>query len=1153
MIDEEAQRNKGGALPHYRYNPNAANSGNFTYVSTIFEDRQGLLWISFVTGGLLIFDPAKATFREIPLTDGGSSGSSRVAVQSIIEDDSGVLWFATNGLGVARHDNARKPFKIFQHARKKPNTLVGNEVTAVYEDRRGIWWIGTTLGLSRLEPNTGKIRNFQHVINDPHSLSLNNVQSVFEDSRNHLWIGTWGGGLNKLDRTTWQFTHYKHQASDSKSLSNNFIHAIYEDRSGNLWIGTGAGGLDKFDRDNHIFVHYSADAKRSEWLKSNEIHCIYEDPTGLLWLGTTMWGLYRFDPKQERFVNYMHELDNPQSLSSNRVISIYEDKLQRLWVGTFGGGLNRFDREKSTFFHFAEKDGLPNNSIHTILEDEHGNLWLSTNKGLSRFDPETKSFRNFYTNDGLPSNKFSFAAYRCRDNTMLFGSDKGLLYFFPDSIKDNPFIPPVVLTDFKILNQSVPIAVGNRKVDGKFALEKSISETERIELLYSQNVFTFEFAALHYAASFKNQYAYKMEGFDRDWIYAGKRRFATYTNLDPGNYIFHVKGSNSDGVWNEKGASIHITILPPWWKTTGAYIGYAVLLFVLLFFVRRFEMNRIKIRNRLRLRELEAQKLQEVDSLKSRFFANISHEFRTPLTLILGPLEDMMSKTKDKLARDNLRMMQRNASRVLQLINQLLDLSRLESGRMKLNASRGDLIPFLRGIVMSFASGAERKQIGLSFEPREGSEPSQGFYFDRDKIEKIFYNLLSNALKFTPAGGRVEVMVKTVQLPGPGTKSQITAPKASAAQPMVEIVVKDSGIGIAAERLPHIFDRFYQVDSTSTREHEGSGIGLALTKELVELHRGEIEVHSEEGKGTKFVVRLPLGKAHLKEDQIVAEPPVSGVLETAVPPAEVSSPLPSEMAKPGIMRHEDTIILVVEDHEDVRCYVREHIEPVYKVIEAADGEAGASVALETIPDLVISDVMMPKLDGYQLCEKLKTDEKTSHIPVILLTAKAGEEDKLSGLETGADDYLTKPFNSKELQVRVQNLIEQRRKLRARFRREGILQPRDIAVPSVEEAFLHKLMDIMEAELGDEDFGVEKLSAALRMGRRQLLRKIRSLTGQSPVEFIRSVRLQRAKQLLEKHAGTVSEIAFQVGFANLSHFTRRFREEFGVLPSEVARK
>jgi signal transduction histidine kinase/DNA-binding response OmpR family regulator len=561
------------------------------------------------------------------------------------------------------------------------------------------------------------------------------------------------------------------------------------------------------------------------------------------------------------------------------------------------------------------------------------------------------------------------------------------------------------------------------------------------------------------------------------------------------------------------------------------------------------ELERARLQHELELEHLQSEKLQEIDRVKSRFFANISHEFRTPLTLILGPLEKLLAENVQEPVKKQYRLMLRNGRRLLRLINQLLDLARLEAGSMSLKARPENLVQLLKGIVLSFSSLAERKQITLKF---EASEHSISAYVDRDKLEKIVSNLLSNAFKFTPEGGAVTVAV------GRSSSTQLQSPPASAtaAANFVHITVKDTGIGIPPEKLPHIFDRFYQADDSYTREQEGSGIGLALTKELVELHHGEIQVTSEIGKGSTFTVRLPLRKEHLKPEEIEARGKEQGAIDQdAITPVIQPSIDPSIQAQATSDQRPATsdqpVLLIVEDNADVRDYICDYLEADYQIIEAIDGEDGLVKSIEKIPDLIISDVMMPKMDGYELCRKLKTDERTSHIPVILLTARAGGESKVEGLETGADDYIIKPFDAHELQVRVKNLIEQRRRLRERFRKEMILEPKEFAVTSMDEQFLQKAMAVVEQNLSDAEFSTDEFARRVAMSRSQLHRKLHALTGQSTHEFIRTYRLKRAAQLLQHHAGTVSEICYDVGFNSLSHFAKAFREQFGQSPSEYA--
>ncbi|RPH90521.1 MAG: response regulator, partial [Calditrichaeota bacterium] len=703
-----------------------------------------------------------------------------------------------------------------------------------------------------------------------------------------------------------------------------------------------------------------------------------------------------------------------------------------------------------------------------------------------------------------------------------------------DSIRENSHIPSIVITDFLLFNKSVTPGE-------KSPLKKTITETSEIILAHDQDVFSFEFAALDFTHPEQNKYAYKMEGIDPDWVYTdASRRFATYTRLSSGHYTFRVKGANNDGVWNETGTAVRITIIPPWWLTLWAYFIYGFVILAILISTWRLQLKRVHIRHELTMQRLESQKLHEMDSLKSRFFANISHEFRTPLTLILGPLSSMIEKIDDYAIKQELDMMQRNARRLQRLINQLLDLSKIEAGKMTLLARYENVVVLLNRIVQSFESQLKMKGIDLQF----NAQPKTIFaYVDVEKMENIFYNLLSNAVKFTPTGGSIrinEAVANDLHLSGEHSGDQV-----------LQITVSDTGIGIPPDRLDKIFDRFYQVDDSHTRAFEGSGIGLALTKELVGLHRGKISVQSELKKGTVFTVFLPLGKEHLKPEEIISEKFVQDSDDelSAVEPCLLGE------RKDKIKSHDRTlpIILLIEDNWDMRLYMRDCLVDNYQMLEAGDGEEGKQNAVDRIPDLIICDVMMPKMDGFELCRLLKSDERTSHIPIILLTARASLESKIKGLELGADDYLIKPFEAKELRVRVKNLIALRQRLRERFSRAVLLQPDDIAVTPMDLKFVKRLLEVLEQNMGDDDFNVSQLSRRVGLSRMQLHRKLHALTGQSTTDFIRRFRLQRAAVLLRQGGGSVTEVAFGVGFKSLSYFTSSFRRQFGELPSKYASK
>jgi len=726
--------------------------------------------------------------------------------------------------------------------------------------------------LLRLNRRTGEASDFSP---DWQNFPVPNyIFSLLQDRKGALWLGS-GKGLYRLEERAGKFRAVAYyQPESGGSTAANSVYKIFEDHAGDIWIAA-ITQIARVDQRNGALIKYRFSAEDPNVIEGHGFPSLYEDRRGIFWLCS--WdGLWRFDPaagkglEAGRFKHYRNLPHNASSLSHNVVRAVHEDPPlapdKILWVGTVGGGLNHFDRETETFTHFTEKDGLPDNVIYALLSDGAGNLWMSTNKGLAKLDPRTLTFKNFYVQDGLQDNEFNSGAYfKSASGELFFGGIGGCNAFYPENIQDNPHAPPVALTGFQIFNKPVSfIASGS-------PLKRPITETKELTLRYDQKVFSFEFAALDYTDPSKNQYAYKMENFDREWRAAGTNRTATYTNLDPGEYVFRVKGSNNDGVWNEEGASIRITITPPWWRTWWAYTFYVLFFAAILSGLRRYERNRQQLKHQVEIerlqtekQHLETTKLQELDRLKSRFFANISHEFRTPLTLIMGQIDSVLATVSEAKLKNKLETAFRNAQQLLRLINQLLDLSRLEAGRLELRAVHGNIVPLLQRLTYNFESLALRKRLNLRF---ESASDDIKIYHEPEKIEKIMHNLLSNALKFTPEGGSVKVAVAVAggsRSSGSSSGSQrreAARASATATANFIEITVRDTGIGIPKEHLPHVFDRFYQVDSSTTREHEGTGIGLALTKELVELHGGEISVEGEKGFGTTFVVRLPLSVA----------------------------------------------------------------------------------------------------------------------------------------------------------------------------------------------------------------------------------------------------------------------------------------------------
>jgi signal transduction histidine kinase/DNA-binding response OmpR family regulator len=860
------------------------------------------------------------------------------------------------------------------------------------------------------------------------------------------------------------------------------------------------------------------------------VYILYEDKSRNLWIGTHVDGLMLFNRETDDFTFFRQDQNNPDnSISHNAVSALCEDEKGILWIGTNGGGLNMFEKSKNKFKHYTEKDGLANNVVNGILSDDKGNLWISTGRGISRFNFEKESFTNYSSRDGLQGSDFNGrACFKSHSGEFYFGGTNGLNRFRPENIKENPHVPPIVLTNFQILHK--PVQVGYDTLRGKTILEKSILETDLVELDYDDNIISFEFAALDFHSPEKNKYAYTLEGFDEHWTHTdASKREITYTNLDPGEYTLKIKGSNNDGVWNQAGLSLHIIIYPPWWSRWWAYMLYGFIIALAFTASTRIYLNRQKLQTQLALEREHAFKLEEVDRMKSNFYANISHEFRTPLMLILGPVEKLVSRIKDEDGQKQIGLIKGNARRLLNLINQLLDLARLEAGRLKLNAALGNIAQFVKGLAMEFESIAEQKDILLQVTMEKEDIEA---YFDKEKMEKIIINLLTNACKFTPAGGRITVRLHETQTN------------------LVEIIIRDSGIGIPKSEMKKIFDRFYQVDGSHTREHEGTGIGLALTKELVELHKGNIFIDSVEGHWTEVTLTFPLGREHLSEIDII-EPSEYQLrkVEKFEPDIDTEVEADEEINEQLI---EKTIVLIVEDNTDVREYISDALKETYHIEEAANGEQGFRKAEKIIPDLIVSDIMMPKMDGYEMTKKIRQNEKTSHIPIILLTAKSDKDSKLEGLGLGADDYLIKPFDSDELLARIKNLIETRKMLQQKFGSgiPVITKEERPKISCLDEQFLNRVLFVIDEHISEENFSIEEFGKDVGMSRSQIHRKLKALTGKSTSLYLRTVRLSKAKQMIEAKKGNISEISYQVGFSSPAYFSRCFKEEFGYTPSEI---
>jgi signal transduction histidine kinase/ligand-binding sensor domain-containing protein/DNA-binding response OmpR family regulator len=1100
------QRN---SIKHYQQSPNQVFQNMFSHVTV---DNDGFIW-GGSGNGLVSFNTQNGQFKSYKNDPHNEVSISENRVWSVYKDRTGVLWAGTFLKGLNKWDRNRHKFKRFSYDSNNPNSERFKRVLSIIEDSEGIIWFGTVKnGLYSFNRFSNEFRNYNFDTKD-NSVRVN---GLYEDGLGTIWFGPKTRGLGKFNADRGLYHLYSHDPNDSTTISHNDVVCILPDENDILWIGTWGGGLNRFDKKTGTFKRYTNDSNNPQSLSHDHVTCIYKDRTGKLWIGTNGGGLNLLNQTDGSFKSF--NLLGKTAVAS--IMAIHEDRQGNFWIGTYTSGIHLFDRDKEiSVYNITEEDGLANILAWTILEDDSGNLWIGTDNGLSRFDPKTHSIKNYFTSDGLEGNRYWWgSSSKTSTGEMLFGTWDGFTIFHPDNIKDDPYPPQVVISNVSLFNRP----------GEKLTFDGFISELDELELSYNENDLRFDYVGMQFGEPVKNKYKYMLENFDDNWVDAGMQRNATYTNLDAGEYAFRVTACNRDGVWNEEGASIKIIILPPWWATTWAYLIYVLILLSIIYFTWRLQLKRIRIKHDYEMSKFEAEKMHEVDEMKSRFFANISHEFRTPLTLIFGPAKDVIEKTKEIDTKQSVGIIKRNASRLYGLVNQLLDLSKLEAGRMTLGASEQNIMPLLKGLVLSFTSLAERKKITLQFNT---IEENLNVYIDKDKVEKIITNLLSNAFKFTPEGGNVDITVEKL------IKD-------------VEIRIADNGIGISKERIDKIFDRFFQVDGSHTRESEGTGIGLALTKELVELHKGKIKVESIEGEGTTLTVLLPLGKDHLKQEEIIEQEIIKETPAT-IDETEFITGAENRKEKTDIdllLETDKPLLLIVEDNSDVRQYIISHLERDYRIQEAVDGEDGLEQALNHIPDLIISDVMMPKMDGFELCNKLKTDEKTSHIPIIMLTAKATSKDKIEGYETGADDYIMKPFDAAELKVRIKNLIEIRRKLQEKFSSDDFVIPKGLS--SIDEQFMKRVLQVINEHISEEDFSIEELGTEAAMSRWQIYKKIKALTGRSPSILIRSVRLVKSKKMIKDHKGTISEIAYSVGFSSPAYFSKCFSEEFGYPPSEL---
>ena len=1146
---------------HYQHNPSDRNSLNNNRILTICEDVKGRILIGTIGGGINIFDEATHSFSALLIDPAfqaenfvyslmvdkdstlwvGTDGSGifcydsqwnkstlqnefsdicnlgRSKVQHIFQDKQGNIWVALHQEGILLIPFTRKNFQNYGFNPFDPSKSIGTHcVISIIEDSKKNIWIGTDGdGLYKIRPS-GNIEHFS-VRNTP-GFHSDVITGLFEDRDENIWIGTYVNGLFRYNNKTGRFDYHITQSGTENDLSYNHAATFAQDKSGLLWIGTNGGGVITLNIESgqlNSFL-YTDNPSESNQLSSNWIYDILIDSDNIIWIGTSN-GVNSLDPLKNQFTSYP-SFNN--RLNSNLIYSLHEDRKGNIWVASYYG-LHSYNKKTGETSIFTTKSGLPDNMITGIEEDENNMLWISTGKGICRFDPTNKTCLNFYVEDGLQGNEFRRGSHaKGFGNRMYFGGINGVTSFYPEQISFEKTPLSLVFTDFLIYNE--PVTIGKSSI-----LSKSLNETEHIQLKYDERSFSFKFAALEYTAPQRVRYYTQIENFDTQWRPVDHpNRTVTYTNLDPGTYTFKIRADIDGNHTLQK--EIQVVILPPFWLTVWAKILYFIIFIAIIYSVYSYTSHRMRQRREM----MEKEQQKQLSESKLQFFTDISHEIRTPLTLIIGPLEKMINTTSNQMFHSSFQIMYRNANRILKLINQLMDLRAIEKGKRKLKVESVNIHEFTRNIMDSFLDLATAKQIDFRF---NADDNLLSALIDRDCLDKIIFNLLSNAFNFTPDNGHIIVSLRSIE------------------DKELEISVEDSGIGIPKDKQELLFDRFYQIRDNKLNT-KGTGIGLHLSKMMAELHHGSISVESEAGHGSIFFVRIPLNEEAYASDELTTRPEYPQITiqhSDSFVINKKNEPEPKETIK---QRPKTSIsLLVVEDNADIQNYIQTELSIYYHIIKANNGKEGLECALRHIPDIIISDIVMPEMDGLTLCKLIKTNENTCHIPIILLTAKTSVEQRIEGLEMGADSYIPKPFNIKHLKTRIDKLIYLRETLKQKYTGKLEAQEENIKVVTSDEKLLARFNEQLKEQISNPDLNVGSISKELGISRVHLNRRLKAITNESPGNYIRNYRLKHAAWLLMNKNMTIAEIAYAVGFSSHAYFSSIFKEHYGMPPTEYINK
>jgi ligand-binding sensor domain-containing protein/signal transduction histidine kinase/DNA-binding NarL/FixJ family response regulator len=1189
------------------HNPTSISSNK---IITIFQDSKKNIWIGTETGGLNKFVKNDKQFISYKHNPSNPNSIASNNIISISESNDHRLWIGTGDKGISILEKNGK-FSHIERQEKSKNTLSSNIIRKIVFDEFNNVWIATFDGLNYYNPKTNKFEVYKNTSKIQNSISHNSIRSLFLDNQGFLWAGTYFGGLNLLNLKSKQFKHFQYNPTNKESISYNVVGPMVEDDKKNIWIGTEGGGLNYFNYENQTFEKVSdfygkkmssktiksllIDKNKNLWigtyldglllvdfknktskkftfenenvpmLAKNSVVSLLEDHSGKIWIGTES-GLNLYDPKKQSMVaiplrnganpimclhedrkkniwigtklhglvllekgtikHFINDPKNPKSISHNSIYTIFEDSKNQLWFGTYGGGLDLLNKKTGGFDKFRVRDGLVNDIVYNIIEDNKNNLWLSSPNGISNLNPTTKNIKNYTTNNGLPIEEFNIgSSLKHSQGEIFFGGFNGMMNFYPEKIQGSRILPNLRFTELKLSNKNVSPNDNNQ------LLTKPLSETESITFTHNQNIFTIEYTAVNFEDLGQNQYAYKLEGLEKDWNYVENKRSATYTNLEEGKYTFKVKAANNDGIWNEKSINLKIVKLPPYWKTFEAYFIYMLILAGLFMVIKKYFLIKLNLENNLKLEKLEKQQIEDLIKLKLKFFTNISHDFRTPLTLIHAPLQELIEANENNESQGHLLLIRKNVNFMLRLINQLMDFRKLETSSMSLCLVYEPITPLIKEIMYSFQEQAKAQKIKFLFISKIAESE---FYFDRDKIEKILYNLLSNAFKHTPDNGNITVEIYTNMISNDEYNN------------FMEISIKNTGHGIQEKNLDSIFSSFFQENEQDGNTQSGTGIGLSLVKNLIEIHKGYVNVKSEIDKQTEFIIGIPINDIYKNEEKLK----IQQHWDIEKKEKQETPTHSSDNCSKKIKKHS---VLVVEDNNDLRNFLVQTLSNEYEVFSAENGEIGLNMSLSNKPNVIISDIMMPIMNGLELCEKLKNNPKTSHIPIILLTARNTKTIELDSYNTGANDFISKPFDIKLLKSKIHSIINSTDSIKNRSRNEIFLNDSEINNNTGDEEFLKKISNFIRDNITDTDLNVNKTGIELGISRVHLYRKIKKITGKTPVEFIKDFRLNVAVKLLEQNIYNINEVCYKVGFQDVGYFRKCFKKKHNITASEFVSK